>query len=182
MCGSVHYRDAEWPTLTSNSNGTVMTLHAKTCPDLLHLWADMLISPPQQCVRNLISHSPSAKEFQELSDCPSYTSVMVWWSQPQHVDVCGVQEMLTEMWSVLEWSLTRQYAAVEIYTLWSFTSKQQTFLHSPWYNSGFPHIMPLLLQLLGDHICSTWGHPIDTTELKVQKRFASYIRLHIMFV
>jgi hypothetical protein len=51
---------------------TVTTLHAETCPDLLHLRADILSSPPQQCVRYLISHSPSAGEFRELFDCPSY--------------------------------------------------------------------------------------------------------------
>ena len=34
----------------------------------------MLSSPPHHCMRYLISHSPSAEDFPELFDCPSYTS------------------------------------------------------------------------------------------------------------
>jgi hypothetical protein len=32
---------SEWLTLMSDSNGTVMTMHNKSCPDLLHPQADM---------------------------------------------------------------------------------------------------------------------------------------------
>jgi hypothetical protein len=35
----------------------------------------MLTSPPQQCARYLIARSPSAGEFRELFDCPTYVYV-----------------------------------------------------------------------------------------------------------
>jgi len=39
---------------------------------LLQQQADMLSSPPHHCMHYLISHSPSAEDFRELFDCPSY--------------------------------------------------------------------------------------------------------------
>jgi hypothetical protein len=56
---AVRIATLHWMT---NTHFKRKTLHTETCPDLLRLRADMPTSPPQQCVRYLITWLPCVLE------------------------------------------------------------------------------------------------------------------------